>query len=111
MPSTEFSSQKFRVYWEKKFSNLDWKFTSNNHNETMLHLFMHCLLVSLLWDTVLSHITRPQLINLAVWLSQTLIKTPHAILELAISLPRFKFTRIHKKPLRITIPHSHTLLY
>ena len=27
-----------------------------NHNETTLHLFMHCRPVSLLWDTVLSHI-------------------------------------------------------
>ena len=100
MPSTDVSSQKFRVYWEKKFSNLDWKFILNsiftrdsdrkscdlqwkiiqlaiptvdrlarhkiidnpscprckNHNETTLHLFMHCRPVSLLWVTVLSHI-------------------------------------------------------
>ena len=100
MSSTDVSSQKFRVYWEKKFSDLDWKFIlksiftrdsdrkscdlqwkiiqlaiptadrlarhkiidnplcprCNNHNETTLHLFMHCRLVSLLWDTVLSHI-------------------------------------------------------
>ena len=53
----------------------------------------------------------PFVINLAVSLSQTLIKTPHAILELATSLPRFEFNKIQKKPLRITIPHSHTLLY
>ena len=30
MPSIDVSSQKFRVYWEKKFSNLDWKFILNS---------------------------------------------------------------------------------
>ena len=30
MPSTDVSSQMFRVYWEKKFSNLDWKFILNS---------------------------------------------------------------------------------
>ena len=30
MPSIDVSFQRFPVYWEKKFSNLDWKFILNS---------------------------------------------------------------------------------